>query len=885
MLEAAEFAASQPLNDKNYAFLKRLAEVLVGLGAQLSQIYGKEPDVKKPEAFAMYLQALLALTRHPSLSINQTAITLWLAFFRHERISTDPDVVGILNSWINVVVYKLIKAGFPSRNDHPACEYSRLDFESDEEFSPFIHRLRVDLLEAVRYATVISPVVMYNCAENWLKSQLEKPIGQEPCTPTSSILLEWDALTALLDCVINRAFGSQNENEKDQNTKLPPSGLELLNRCLQYETQDPLLASALLSCISAMFVFVKLDPGRLQAVLERIFAATIFTLPGQTVKSRSRTVRNVRRHACSLMIKISRLFPALLLPAFDYLKSTVEKLSSQVHESAQLSRMERITLQEALLLISNQFAHFDYQSAFISEFMRPATEQWTSPAFSAAFESSSTFMSYVGLDKPPVEPSAEDLSGQNRSELLYCMNVFLSVIKRCRIPEDQEVAARGGFLIVGQRTESGGPVFRHPAAPHIIPLLFNTFRLARVLHGLWEPQAKQYLSQSYSKAYDMPESEVTNILGSAPSLNPQVDVSIANGSSDPTETNRMQTPVERMQGFLAQLHFNVFHFLGSLGETLVNEFYSISGLATAVAGTACYCLEYISDYRLRPVIRVFCRPFITSCPPHLHTIVLLPVLSHLCPALHQRLSTKWDSQMAMHQQQIGRKKEDDDEENAANINEVVDDVLGRMLTRDYLDVLKSVLFGTGSSEVNTEATMDQHDGMDANGGTNLAPQQTATISELGRIALSDPVLSRSIVQCLVSALWWPDTSVSMKAAMILGPIVQYWATLGPHVESFPNAEWSAFCLTNVLNGLKVLGQHEGNLTTLVQLGVQIYDVFRPVYPSIAEVLLQQAQCSHEELTGYEEKTFGKNGFPVKTTQKLDRTKRDLFRKMTSQVRE
>ena len=31
------------------------------------------------------------------------------------------------------------QTGYPSRNDSPSCEYSRMDFDSDEEFGSFFN--------------------------------------------------------------------------------------------------------------------------------------------------------------------------------------------------------------------------------------------------------------------------------------------------------------------------------------------------------------------------------------------------------------------------------------------------------------------------------------------------------------------------------------------------------------------------------------------------------------------------------------------------------------------------------------------------------------------------------------------------------------------------
>lgn len=40
-------------------------------------------------------------------------------------------------------------------------------------------------------------------------------------------------------------------------------------------------------------------------------------------------------------------------------------------------------------------------------------------------------------------------------------------------------------------------------------------------------------------------------------------------------------------------------------------------------------LQLIPDYRLRPIIRVFMKPFIYSCPPAFYESVLVPVLAHV----------------------------------------------------------------------------------------------------------------------------------------------------------------------------------------------------------------------------------------------------------------
>lgn len=101
-------------------------------------------------------------------------------------------------------------------------------------------------------------------------------------------------------------------------------------------------------------------------MLDKIFSALVYTPEGQTKDNRTRAVKNVRRHAASLMVKIGNKYPLLLLPVFDQIRATIGNLSAP-DAVAQLSVLEKVTLQEALLLISNHLCDYDRQSTFVGE--------------------------------------------------------------------------------------------------------------------------------------------------------------------------------------------------------------------------------------------------------------------------------------------------------------------------------------------------------------------------------------------------------------------------------------------------------------------------------------------------------------------------------------
>ena len=142
------------------------------------------------------------------------------------------------------------------------------------------------------------------------------------------------------------------------------------------------------------------------------------------------------------------------------------------------------------------------------------------------------------------------------------------------------------------------------------------------------------------------------------------------------------------------------------------------------------------------------------------------------------------------------------------------------------------------------------------------------------------------MQCILVALGWPDSTVSMKATLTLGSLVKYWALLGgPQNVAFPNVELATYCLTSVLNGLQMLGQHEANLGALIHLGVLLYDTFLPVYPTLSDVLMRYTKCTREDVDKYEEKTLATavSTQALKTPQKMERIKREMFRKITTLV--
>ncbi len=183
------------------------------------------------------------------------------------------------------------------------------------------------------------------------------------------IYLEWEALVAVLDGVLSRILFV---------TERPSiaSGLKLLEKCLSVKTEDPLVYSVLLSCISSLFVFLSMSVGNegqlLLQVLKKIFDALIFPMPSED-PIRAAAVKNLKRHAASAIVKIALKYPLLLLSVFDQIDNYIKTLCSS---DSTLTGMEKCLLKVALLIISNHFCEFERQQMFVGDIVRPSCLVW-----------------------------------------------------------------------------------------------------------------------------------------------------------------------------------------------------------------------------------------------------------------------------------------------------------------------------------------------------------------------------------------------------------------------------------------------------------------------------------------------------------------------------
>ncbi|ROJ36067.1 Exportin-5 [Anabarilius grahami] len=477
--------------ERRYTFLKRLCQVLCALASQICSLVGSDVEVQVPVNLNKYMEALLAFTTHPS------------------------------------------QTGFPSKNDCPGCEFSRVDFDSDEDFNCLFNSFRAQQGETVRLACKIVPFEAFQIAKEWAQHQINTPIDTGNTTP-----VQWDAMTFFTESVFGQLFKILEKEARPTNF-FHDEGMELLQMVVNYETRDPLILSCVLTIISTLFPFVKHQPHFLPQVLYKIFPAITFELVEERKAPRTRAVKNVRRHACSSIIRMCRDYPDFILPCFDMMYAHAKSLFSN---EMLLTQMEKCALIEALILISNQFKDYNKQKAFLEELMAPVTTQWLSEEMRSVLWDPATFLAYVGADQVISDLETEDQMGINRSRISFCVYTILGVVKRARWPADPEEAKAGGFVV--STTSDGTPIYKNPCAEPLQALLPNLLALIRTHNSLFLPENINRLSKTFARVYDIMDMEKNYVLGT-----PQP---VLDSYDSPVYRNL----VERTQGFFSSLYEN-----------------------------------------------------------------------------------------------------------------------------------------------------------------------------------------------------------------------------------------------------------------------------------------------------------------------------------------
>ncbi|KFM64449.1 Exportin-5, partial [Stegodyphus mimosarum] len=240
---------------------------------------------------------------------------------------------------------------------------------------------------------------------------------------------------------------------------------------------------------------------------------------------------------------------------------------------------------------------------------------------------------------------------------------------------------------------------------------------------------------------------------------------------------------------------------------------------------------------------------------------IMTVLSEFCPFMLKRLSTRWEN----FRLRYGRS-----EEQFTEWQEILDDELQRILTREYISFLGDLLHSKHTSNNSVEDAMDE----DSKEYSNVSMK---TVSELGqKIMKSENV--RTVVICTAfDAMHWLDTSTNIKSVLLCELIFKKLLE-DNYVQQVQEAN---YLLQSILYGLQELGEHDANQGSMLSLAVSVYGNLRPKFPELRETLISSVACEPELVNALEDTFF--NAVEQCKRPNHEKRKKEVFRNAISKI--
>ncbi|XP_053200913.1 exportin-5-like [Panonychus citri] len=765
------------LSNDYFTLAKRVYSVLTMMGQTAIQLH---PVKQLPmETWQIYTQKMHSLFYIDNYILNAFVLQFWRDLAKskeHQTIITEP----LLTSLLSIIPEKLYKRPFGD----PSIP---MEFDDEEDYDVFFIKFKAELTDLVRSLTLYREDICFNFASNLLMAtQIKKESG-----PDTSANFKWEITAHIMEAVCNRLTNVQ---------AFCLQGSPLLNMLVKSEGTDTSveILSSQLSCLSALTVFVphllSQEPNLISALLEKMFKLAAYELPGESKDNRSKSVRNLRRYACALFVKLTRVHSEILFPIFDQLKAHIHKTFALKLEASQT---EICTLNEGLMILSNCFTDPAQQSLFVNELLEPL--KW----FLECYLTPATFISTFGLDKPTVEHESK---GQARAQLMYAISTLLGLLKRIKRKE----------------------VLYSPVMAFMNPLC----SLLSNLNSLWRQEMIILCHTEYQSVVFAPisESDRLSLL--------EIHNTNNNTSQDESETTSLfKHPAHRMQNFLWTIQDSCCSAIGCAHSLISPELYlEFNNITLALDG-----FENLPLMKLKSFIRSFLKPFLINYPVNDLNILenkFLPFVKQVLPILFNRI----DGTCKIIREREYQKGESEVE------NELLEEKICRALSIDFIELLSGLIISSkgGGRKADNPMEEDDWEMREMNEQNNKPIEHT--VSYIGDYLIKN--MPSIITQISFQCLTWSDSTVSWKAGALCEVVL---SRLIEHVMVRNPADCQ-FLLENICKSLRYYGEYEQNRGICLQLVSTIYEKLILVmqFDSVKHYLVQLSEGNMEKWNEFEE---------------------------------
>lgn len=387
-------------DDKSYILVKKLAEMIVGLGEYLNLSKTKLPDDADLSA---YLRLVLKVTTNPSLVVSGYTLQFWCSVLRVDNLTEKQEVIKLLPDLLRVAAERCLKYEDVSE-DHESRRFLEMDFDSTPESQTFLGNYRKYIEDIVRLVVCQIPIDSIN----WLKGRMNEFFSSETGwhslntgnlkyegNPSyflaySQLILVESALHGVTRWRIWYKLSDKEELDSRITMTVEDWGSQLLNMSFQ----NPVLLRKLVQSLVQFAPVLKKSSNLIFSILEKVITTCTTEYPANGSDYECELVRDLRTSCGTELNRLAYMIPEALMRIYGDL----ERVIGEIISSDRLSDHEAVAFRSFLLVVS-QRSNIENKAERFAAIVDPVLQSWSDEGTMKGLMELPWFMERVGIVK------------------------------------------------------------------------------------------------------------------------------------------------------------------------------------------------------------------------------------------------------------------------------------------------------------------------------------------------------------------------------------------------------------------------------------------------------------------------------------------------------
>lgn len=392
-------------DEQNYVFLKKLVEMIVGLGEYLNISKNNLPDNADLGGF---LRLVLKTTQHESLVISGLSLQFWCSVLRVDKIHGRDEVTKLLADLLHISAERCIRYE-DLGEDHVMSQFLALDFDSTPDSHIFLGNYRHFMEDIVRLIVCEVPFDSLN----WIRSRMNAFFASEIGWSALNLQkLEYEnnpnfylcysqfiLVEVALRGVTRWKLWYQQDDKEQLLSTLMVIVEEWCKEILMMQIKDPVLLRKL---VQSLVQFAPLLKGSESSqlmfmVLERILTACTTEYPDDASDEDREIIRDLRTSCGTELNRLAYLIPDSLMGIYPDL----ERVIGEIVSTNKISDHEIVAFQSFLLVISQRCTNIDTQQKAekFASIVDPVLSSWLEESTVKGLMDLPWFMERIGIVK------------------------------------------------------------------------------------------------------------------------------------------------------------------------------------------------------------------------------------------------------------------------------------------------------------------------------------------------------------------------------------------------------------------------------------------------------------------------------------------------------